>query len=271
MKLAFVDLDHTVMINPFWPAVFPHFAREVAARSPARPAEQQVIDRLMARSAALSMRQDVGANDWDRLTRECAATFGVAWSEPIAGLVERYSDAAVAVDGAREMLAALRDAGWTCVAASAGFRRYQLPPLRHLGLLDCFDRLVFADDVGSLKRRRAFYGLISEDVTHVASVGDLYVDDCLYPTWFGFAAVWFTGVRRAVEVDCGVRPYAEAGRLEQVPALLAAVAGSRELRYRPPAGPACPLCGGPGEGEELCRLCRCTAEAAESAAAGSAR
>jgi FMN phosphatase YigB (HAD superfamily) len=258
MRLAFIDLDHTVMVNPFWPAVFPHFAQYVANRSPLRPSEQQVIDELMTRSSALSAQQDVRANDWDARTRECAAAFGVPFDEPVAALVERYVSSASVVDGARDMLAALRAAGWTCVAASAGFRRFQIPPLRHLGLLGCFDALRFADEVGSLKRRRAFYGAIPADITHVASIGDAYVDDCLYPAWFGFVAVWFTGVERSGQLDCDIRPFAEVERLESVPDVLRRAVASPHLRYRAPAGPACPVCGGPGDGSPRCRLCRCT-------------
>ena len=161
MKLAFVDLDYTVLVNPFWPAVFPHFARHVgvAVAVDAVRAGRRSTD-LMARSKALSLAGDVGANDWDRLMRECAVGFGATWSEPVAALVERYRGFAVEVPGAREMLAALRAAGWTCVAASAGYRRFQLPSLAHLGLLHCFDGLRFADDAGTLKRRLAFYGAI---------------------------------------------------------------------------------------------------------------
>ncbi len=257
MKLAFVDLDETVLVNPMWPAVFPHFARCVASGSARRPSERDVIRELMARSGALRLHHDVAANDWDRLTRETAAAFGVEWSEPVAGLVERYRDFASAVAGSHQMLATLRASGWTCVAASAGFRRFQLPSLRHLGLLECFDRLLFADDVGVLKRRRAFYGAIPADATRVACIGDSYVDDCLYPASFGFACVWFTGVRRSRAIACGRPPDVEVSRLDMVADALEEVTASR--RHREPDGADCPACGGPGEEARPCRLCRCLA------------
>jgi hypothetical protein len=88
MKLAFVDLDYTVLVNPMWPAVFPHFARHVASTSRLRPTEHEVLDDLMARSRALSRRHDVVTNDWDRLTGETAVAFEVDWTEPVAGLVD---------------------------------------------------------------------------------------------------------------------------------------------------------------------------------------
>jgi FMN phosphatase YigB (HAD superfamily) len=259
MKLAFVDLDYTVLVNPFWPAVFPHFARHVRTRSPSAPSEDAVIDDLMVRSKGLSVAGDVGANDWDRLMGECAAGFQTAWSEPVAGLVERYAGFASEVPGAREMLAALRAGGWTCVAASAGCRRFQLPSLAHLGLLGCFDGLRFADDAGTLKRRLAFYGAIVPEVTHVACIGDSYVDDCLYPAHFGFATVWFTGARRSAPLRCGSDPLAHVEHLDGVAGVLADVAAAGTWRYRPPAGAACPACGGPGAGSTPCSLCRCVA------------
>jgi FMN phosphatase YigB (HAD superfamily) len=260
VKLAFVDLDYTVLVNPFWPAVFPHFARHVAARSPSEPSEPSVIDDLMARSKALSLRRDVAANDWDRLMGECAAAAGVAWCEPVAELVERYRSFAREVPGARAMLADLRAAGWTCVAASAGYRRFQLPSLAHLGLLDCFDGLRFADDAGTLKRRLGFYGAIAPEVTHVACVGDSYVDDCLYPAHFGFATVWFTGARPSAPLRCGRRPSARVERLDDVAGALREVAASSSACYRMPPSPACPTCDGPGgESGGPCSLCRCLA------------
>ena len=259
MKLAFVDLDYTVFVNPFWPGVFPHFARHVAARSLSQPSEQAVIDDLMTRSKALSVAGDVGANDWDTLMRASAGAFGASWSQPVAGLVERYRDLAVAVPGAREMLAALRAAGWSCVAASAGYRRFQLPTLAHLGLLQCFDGLRFADDAGMLKRRRPFYGAIGPDVTHVACIGDSYVDDCLYPVHFGFATVWFTGARRSSPLRCGSAPHARVEDLASVIGVLDGVAASSTLAYRVPRGSVCPACGGPGAAAEPCSLCRCLA------------
>jgi len=255
MKLAFVDLDYTVFVNPFWPAVFPHFARHVAGRAPSRPSAEAVVDDLMRRSKALSLRGEVAANDWDRLMRDCAAGFGVAWEQPVDALVERYRGHASAVPGAYEMLAALRRAGWSCVAASAGLRRYQLTTLRHLALLDCFDRLVFADDTGAPKGRRAFYGAIPGDVTHVASIGDSYVEDCLYPARFGFTAIWFTGARQSPRISYGVAPHAHVDHLDRVADALAAVAVS----YKPPTGMPCPVCGGPASGPGPCPLCRCVA------------
>ena len=260
MKIAFVDLDYTVIVNPMWPAVFPRFARDVASSAAGRPREQAVIADLMARSKRLSVVHDVRANDWDLLMRETAAAFGVAWSEPVAGLVEQHRGSALVVPGAHGMLAALRADGWTCVAASAGYRRFQLPSLRHLDLHDRFDRLVFADDSGSLKRRRAFYGAIPAEATHVACVGDSYVDDCLYPSRFGFTAIWFTGARRSSPNRCGQAPFAHVEHLDRVAEALGAVARSDALRYRPPAGGACPACGGPSSSAGPCSLCRCLRE-----------
>lgn len=134
-------------------------------------------------------------------------------------------------------------------------RRYQLPTLRHLDLLDCFDRLIFADDTGTPKGRHDFYGSLTGDVTHVASIGDSYVEDCLFPAHFGFAAIWFTGARRSSPAACGVAPHAHVQQLERIAGALAAVA----VAYQRPTGPPCPGCGGPGSVPEPCRLCRCVA------------
>jgi FMN phosphatase YigB (HAD superfamily) len=260
VKIAFVDLDYTVLVNPMWPGVFPHFARHVAAASRRRPAEDEVLDALVARSRALSVRHDVGANDWDRLMGETAAAYEAPWTEPVAALVEHYRCLATVVPGAHEMLATLRASGWTCIAASAGYRRFQLPSLRHLGLLHCFDALRFADDVGSLKRRLAFYdGLGHDAATHVACIGDSYVDDCLYPARFGFATIWFTGARRSQAVACGRSPGAHVQRLDRVADALAAVESAGAAGARAPGGVACSSCGGPGASAGPCALCRCLA------------
>ncbi len=255
MKLAFVDLDYTVLVNPFWPAVFPYFARHVAERAPSQPTVGAVIDDLLQRSKTLSLRGDVAANDWDQLTRECAAGFQVAWKQPVDALVERYRTSASIVPGAHEMLAALRAAGWSCVAASAGLRRYQLPTLRQLELLDCFDGLRFADDSGTPKGRRGFYGAIPCDVTHVVSIGDSYVEDCLYPAHFGFTTIWFSGARQSPQISCGVAPHAHVSHLDRVADALSAA----QVEYRPPVAASCPVCDGPTTGRTQCSLCRCLA------------
>ncbi|MDX6682602.1 MAG: putative hydrolase of the superfamily [Solirubrobacteraceae bacterium] len=269
MKLAFVDLDYTVLVNPFWPAVFPYFARHVAAQSPSLPTAEAVIEDLMRRSRALVRGGDVAATDWDRLMSEGAAGFDVTWSEPVVALVEQHRDHARTIDGAHDMLAALRRAGWTCVAASAGYRRFQLPSLRHLGLLDCFDGLRFADDAGTPKSHLAFYGSIPKTVTHVASIGDSYVEDCLYPARFGFTAIWFTGARRSQPIGCGSAPHAHVQRLEHVADALRAATPTRGWSYRAPAGVPCPECGGPGSHDEACALCRCVAHGRHEAWDGS--
>jgi FMN phosphatase YigB (HAD superfamily)/ADP-ribose pyrophosphatase YjhB (NUDIX family) len=257
-RVLFVDLDHTVMTNPFQEGVFPRLAAELAA-SAGRADVDAVRRRVIARSLELLDQRTIRANDWEAIARDVAAEIGGGWDGSVVELVHDSLDRAAVVSGAREALETCREQGWRVIAASQGFRRYQEPVLAHLDLTTCFDERLYTDDVGSLKRSLRFYGKRDEGASRVVVVGDHYVDDGLYPRHFGMTSVLFTGVRRTPSVEWSAVPHFELSELTDLRDVLGEVASDPRFAYDRYSGPRCSSCLGPSEeNAERCGLCRIT-------------
>lgn len=257
-QVIFVDLDHTVMVNPFYGGVFPPLASQLA-ESAGEPDVEAVRQRLISRSLELLEERTIRANDWEAIAADVAAEIGGAWDGSVVDLVEASLEHARAVPGAREALDACRAQGWEVIAASQGFRRYQEPVLAHLGLTECFDARLYTDDVGSLKRSLRFYAKRDADAERVVVLGDQFVDDGLYPRHFGMTSVLFTGVRRTATVEWPGAPHFELAHLAELAPVLREVSADPRFAYRRYAGPRCCSCLGPSAvNAERCDLCEAT-------------
>lgn len=257
-KVLFVDLDHTVMINPFHGGVFPKLARQLA-ESAGRADPEPVRARLIERSLELLARRTIRANDWDAIAGDVAGEIGGSWNGSVVDLVEKSLDHAGVVPGAPQALAAAQDVGWYVIAASQGFRRYQEPVLRHLGLAAYFDERIYTDEVRSLKRSLRFYKGLDRGADRVVVLGDHFIDDGLYPRHFGMTSVLFVGVRRTPTVQWPAKPHFQLDRLAELDRLLSEVSADSSLAYRRYAGPRCVSCLGPSAvNAERCGLCEVT-------------
>jgi FMN phosphatase YigB (HAD superfamily)/8-oxo-dGTP pyrophosphatase MutT (NUDIX family) len=259
MKTLFVDLDHTVMLNPFHGGVFPALGRAISAAAPSRPAPEAVQRRLIQRSLQLLNARTIAANDWDAIAREVAREHGAAWTGRVVEFVRQNLDHAQLVPGALDALDAARSRGWRVVAASQGFREYQTPVVEHLGLARLFDAELYTDDTRSLKRSTRFYGRGWHAAKRVVVIGDQFVDDYAYPEHFGMTAIWFTGVRTTRTLALVRPPRFHLGALEDLASTLDVIDADPTCAYRP-IGPArCCACLGPAERHaQRCSLCAVT-------------
>jgi 8-oxo-dGTP diphosphatase len=257
-KILFVDLDHTVMTNPFHGGVFPGLAKQLA-ESADRVDPEPVRRRLIERSLELLAQRTIRANDWDAIADDVAVEIDGFWDGSVVDLVNESLEHASVVPEAPQALAAAREAGWQVIAASQGFRRYQEPVLRHLGLSAYFDDCLYTDEVRSLKRSLRFYNGIDRGADRVVVLGDHFVDDGLYPRHFGMTSVLFVGVRRTPTFQWAEMPHFELDRLAGLEDLLREVSVDPSFAYRRYAGPRCSSCLGPSAvNGERCGLCEAT-------------
>lgn len=258
-KILFVDLDHTVMTNPFQHGVFPALAAMLAESTGGEIDAERVRRLIIDRSFALLAERTIRANDWEAIATDVAAEIGGSWNGSVVDLVEANLDYAAAVPGAPEALEAASRLGWRVIAASQGFRRYQEPVLAHLGLADLFDERLYTDDVRSLKRSLRFYGRRDRSADRVVTIGDQFIDDGLYPRHFGMTSILFTGVRRTARLKGRAGPHFELSRLLALEGILREVAEDPDHAYRRYHGPRCSSCLGPSEvNAERCSLCEAT-------------
>jgi len=260
IKILFVDLDHTVMTNPFQQGVFPALAAELAESAGGGLDAERVRQLIIDRSFALLAERTIRANDWEAIASDVAAEIGASWSGSVVELVNANLNHAAIVPSAPEALEDARRLGWRMIAASQGFRRYQEPVLAHLGLTDLFDDRIYTDDVRSLKRSLRFYGRRDRGADRVVAIGDHFIDDGLYPRHFGMTSVLFTGVRRTDRLEWPAGPNFELSRLPLLADVLREVAEDSAYAYRRYHGPRCSSCLGPSEvNADRCSLCAVTA------------
>ena len=233
----FVDLDGTIMRNPFWSAVFPIVAERLAGSS-GQPATA-IIEMIVAESAARKANEAnaAWATDWDDIVRAVARRLGVSFDLSVEQVViDNCHPPHIAVlDDAATVLRALADNGWQIVAATHGQARYQVPVLKALGLLPLFADLATPDRRGCWKQQQGFWQPYLDAGGTLIHVGDLYEDDVLAPKRLGLHAVWKAkpadGVlhdadpfRRAAVIELpmqqAVRPDAVIFHLGELPAVV---------------------------------------------------
>jgi putative hydrolase of the HAD superfamily len=163
VALVSFDLDGVLQQNPFQGSrpdgVFGHIKRELAPHVP------EMADPEAAASAALRMvlgeHQErlssgrmVDSFDWDGIVDTVARRLGYPGKIDVAGLVPTYAEnpeLCWAFDGVTECLQALTDAGHTLITVTNGFRCYQEPVLRQLGILQFFRAMVTPELAGAAK------------------------------------------------------------------------------------------------------------------------
>lgn len=160
MALISFDLDGVLQKNPFRSdrpdGVFGHLRRELApyvkqADDPEREALRLVLQEHTDRMHAGLL---VDAHDWDGIVATVSTRLGYPGRFDIAALVTEYCERPDLIHlyaGGRECMEALRAAGHTLVATTNGFRSYQEPVIRKLGIYELFTAMITPEAVGAAK------------------------------------------------------------------------------------------------------------------------
>lgn len=235
----FVDLDNTIMINPFKSAIFPIICGELAAKTTLTP--EVILDLIIEEQVG---RESQGvdaakAMDWDDIVQTIALRLGVSFTRSIQELVvesARYPHIQI-LDNAADVLVTLsKNQARRMIAVSKGLSKYQRPVLEALQLIKYFDTIITPDTCGYLKNDKRFYHPYMTDSQLLIVVGDTYVDDVFYPKTFGFETVWVCRTmqdttllrkepfERAVEIPLPekylTRPDAVVVHLEELPRVI---------------------------------------------------
>lgn len=159
MALISFDLDGVLQRNPFQGSrphgVFGHLKRALAPYVQSGDPEADALAMILQEHHdRLYAGQMVASFDWDGIVATVAARLGAPVKLDVAALVTHYAaDPAICYrhTGAPECLQTLTDAGHTLVTITNGYRCYQEPVLRQLGLLSYFQAMISPEMAGAAK------------------------------------------------------------------------------------------------------------------------
>lgn len=201
MALVSFDLDGVLQKNPFRfghddgvfarikfalaPYAHPHDPTAGAALALAAVAEEH--DARLARGLL------VLAYDWDDIVATVAARLGCPDSLPVRAWVEeccRLPGLIRAYEGSAACLESLAAAGHTLVSITNGYRCYQEPVLRGLGLWDFFHTVATPDGVGYAKPEPGIFRAMEHLGTPRIHVGDTLPHDVAGAKRAGWLAIY---------------------------------------------------------------------------------
>ena len=203
------DFDGVLARSPFGHGVlFPvlrGLARGAATRtgSPPDQVEHQVRELARAEFRGRSARGEyVEAYDWQNIVELVAQAVGERFDGSLAEMTRQYAarlelagDRSPAYPYALELLHDLKSRGACLLLLTNGFRDYQLPVTRALGLERCLDAIFAADDLGTVKPfaeafRKAFSACPGAGRSGRYHVGDTLTHDVLGARLSGIFSIW---------------------------------------------------------------------------------
>ena len=160
MALISFDLDGVLQRNPFHgyrpDGVFGHLSRELMPADP-KTGLQLIYDEHTRRLHAGHL---VEAHDWDGIVAAVASSVNYTGTISVTQLVTEYCEKPGMVwhyPGAPETLQALLDAHHTLVMLTNGFRCYQEPVVRKIGLSGYFTAMITPEGAGAAKPEPGIY------------------------------------------------------------------------------------------------------------------
>jgi len=210
----FVDLDHTVMRNPFQGFVFPPIVADLAGKTGLTIST--IFDLIVQENEDRLQSQTLPAEtimDWDDIVQVVAARLNVKCDLSPLALVQTHAAPPYThvLEGAYTVLTELAQTVHRRVIASTmGLSKYQSPVLNALGLDSYFFDLLAPDICHYLKTDPRFFQKYTASDGLFITIGDNYHDDVASPRRFGFHAIWTPRVddRRLVrEGLSGMSPF----------------------------------------------------------------
>ncbi len=203
------DFDGVLVRSPFGHGVlFPllrELARSWAGRTGCAPdaAERRLRELAWAEFRRRTAGGDiVRAYDWQAIVEVVARSVGERFDGSLAEMTREYAqrlaaggDRSLVYPRAHEVLASLQRRGACLLLITNGFREYQLPMARALGLEGCFHAILASDDLGTVKPRpeafeRAFGTCPAGRSVRRFHVGDTLSHDVAGARACGITAVW---------------------------------------------------------------------------------
>jgi len=190
------DLDGVIMRNAWNEGIEPRILEHLR-KSPAllglHPDEADRRGRLAIREEwgrLATGREWVALYDWDTIYTSVSRSLGGEPAPDVAGLVEFFCGVEGMVrllPGAHTGLERLQDDGYSIVAITNGYYKYQWPVLSALGVDGFFDRVVTPDTASYAKPDARIFASVPGLRAHV---GDSLVWDMLGANRAGVIAVW---------------------------------------------------------------------------------
>lgn len=183
-----LDLDATLIHGPLG---------TVIADLDAQVAREQGIvglhDQVMAEAQRLFAEDPAAAYDWQATLARVASERGARLPFDIVERLEEVAPARTRLleDDAPGVLREVRAEGWRLVVITNGWRRYQVPALRAVGLLDLVDDLVTADSAGAPKPDPVMFASARSGEGPLVHLGDRLDDDVLGAHRAGGAAILY--------------------------------------------------------------------------------
>ena len=137
--------------------------------------------------------QLVAAHDWDAIVAAVCTRLGYPGRFDIAALVTEYCENPDLIHlyaGGQECLEALGAAGHTLVATTNGFRSYQEPVIRKLGILDRFTALITPEAVGAAKPEAGIFRAAEAYGSPCIHIGDVLPHDVAGAKRAGWKAIY---------------------------------------------------------------------------------
>jgi putative hydrolase of the HAD superfamily len=207
LALISFDLDGVLQKNPF-AAARPDgvFGRVKAALAPyvglpnPEEAAAQALRQIFGRHRELlAQGQLVAAYDWDEIVNHVAAALGCPARFDIVRLVEEGCEVPGLIwsyPGAADCLQALTDGGHILVSTTNGYKAYQEPVLRKLGLLHYFREMISPEMAGAAKPQPAIFRVSAAKYPGpYIHVGDTLLQDVAGARAAGFAAIYICQVQ----------------------------------------------------------------------------
>lgn len=182
-----LDVDATLIHGPLG-TVIADLDEQVAREQGIEGLHEQV----MTEAGRLFAEDPAAAYDWQATLARVARERGAHLPFDIVERLEEVAPARTRLleATAPEVLRGLKDDGWRLVVITNGWRRYQVPALRAVGLLDLVDELVTADSAGAPKPDPAMFAS-ARSASPLVHLGDRLDDDVLGVHRAGGAAVLY--------------------------------------------------------------------------------
>ena len=198
MALISFDLDGVLQRNPFQGSrpdgVFGHLRRELARYISSENPEADALAMIFREhQERLHSGRMVACFDWDDIVRAVLARLGAPLKLDVAALVVQYAanpEICYLYPGARECLQALTDAGHTLVTITNGYRCYQEPVLRQLGILHYFRALISPEITGAAKPETGIFRAAEVYGEPQIHIGDTLPHDVAGANRAGWRAIY---------------------------------------------------------------------------------